>query len=120
MTRSYPEADLQESVVRYLRLAIKPPSRFWFCPNGGNLSKVQRARFQRMGLTPGVSDLHFVWPGGYGCVELKASAGRLSPAQTEFLSDVGALGHHWAVCKSIEQVESALRAWGVPLQASVM
>lgn len=123
MARKYPEADLQEAVVKYLRLAIKPPCRFWFCPNGGNLSKVQRARFQRMGLTPGASDLHFAWQSAgkalFGCIELKAKAGRLSDEQTQFLADMGTLGHGWAVCKSIEEVERVLRMWEVPLHATM-
>lgn len=129
--RKTPEADLQESVVAELRLRTIAPARFWFCPNGGNLSKAQSARFQRMGLTSGVSDLHFAWftdaevagevptilrTARFGVIELKAGKGRTSDTQDDFLRDMHTLGHHAAVCKSASEVMGTLRRWGFPLR----
>jgi hypothetical protein len=132
--RKTPEADLQESVVAELKLRTVSPARFWFCPNGGNLSKVQSARFQRMGLTKGVPDLHFVWIEQtsqptrfaelpvvrafprYGVIELKAGRGKATVEQQDFLADMAVIGHRYAVCNRADDVMQTLRRWGFPLR----
>ena len=122
MKRGSPEADLQEAVVSELRIRTVAPARFWFCPNGGNLSKPQAARFQRMGLTPGVPDLHFAWRDEgnadpmFGVIEMKAGRGKTSEAQAEFLTDMAILGHRSAVCNRADDVFQTLRRWGFPLR----
>ena len=134
MTRRLtPEWDLQEAVVAELRLRTVKPARFWFCPNGGNLTKMMRFRFQKMGLTSGVPDLHFVWSGPeqvigkdgepftsdvarYGVIELKAGKGKTSEAQNEFLQDMAILGHRYAVENRADDVMQTLRRWGFPLR----
>lgn len=131
MTRATPEWDMQEVIVAELQLRTIAPARFWFCANGGNLSKVQRARFQRMGLTSGVSDLHFAWftdaetagevptilrTARFGVIELKAGKGRTSDTQDDFLRDMHTLGHHASVCKSPSEVMGTLRRWKFPLR----
>jgi len=130
--RATPEWDLQEQVVAELNLRTIKPARFWFCPNGGNLSITQRVRFKAMGLTPGVPDLHFAWSapetdysGGiprthlaprYGVIELKAGKGKTSEAQNEFLQDMAIIGHRYAVCSRADDVFQTLRRWGFPLR----
>jgi len=121
MPRKSPEADLQILVVEELRLRTIKPARFWFVPNGGNLSKAQAAKFQKMGLTSGVPDLHFAWrqEGGfasYGVIEMKAGRIRTSDTQDEFLSDMAVLGHRYAVCNRADDVFQTLRRWGFPLR----
>lgn len=136
MKRRSPEADLQIAVVEELRLRTIKPARFFFCPNGGNLSKPQAARFQRMGLTPGVPDLHFAWRADmpthwtadqralhlghfgpqYGVIEMKAGRGKTSEAQAEFLTDMAILGHRYAVCNRADDFFQTLRRWGFPLR----
>lgn len=120
--RKSPEADLQIAVVQELRLRAAPASRFWFVPNGGNLSKAQAAKFQKMGLTKGVSDLHFAWfdhPNNvamFGVIELKAGRGRPSEEQNTFLTDMAIIGHRYAVCNRADDVFQTLRRWGFPLR----
>jgi len=122
MTRKSPEADLQCAVVEELRLRTIKPARFWFVPNGGNLSKAQAAKFQKMGLTSGVPDLHFVWRDRddampmYGVIEMKAGRGKTSEAQAEFLTDMAILGHRYAVCNRADDFFQTLRRWGFPLR----
>lgn len=120
------EDALQILVCDFLRLAIKRPDRFWFCPNGGNLSKAQAGKFKRMGLTPGVGDLHFAWATGsrrqfpcYGVVELKAGKNRETADQIAFGADLVVLGHTYAACWTIEEVVATLIRWEVPLHASL-
>lgn len=122
-----PEDILQIHVVEFLRLAVKRPDRFWFCPNGGNLSRAQAGTFKAMGLTPGVPDMHFMWASGaarqfpcYGVIELKAGKNTETADQVAFGKDAAALGHTYAVCRSIEEVERTLRAWSFPLHATML
>src|SRR4051812_21619885 len=67
-----------------------------------------------MGTTPGVPDL-LIWTrsSGFG-IELKAGAGKLSPAQVAWHATVTSLGHRVYVCRSVDDVERCLRAEGVP------
>lgn len=128
--RFYPEANLQIECVEWIEARRIPPARFWFVPNGGNLSKVQRAKFKQMGLTRGVSDLHFAWragamtgPGLYGVIELKApgsTGSAVSPDQVQFLTDMAANGHKAAVCASLEQVRRVLAEWRYPLHSGFL
>lgn len=131
--RGTPELDLQCQVAGFLRVATVAPARFWFVPNGANISKAQRGRFKDAGLTAGVADLHFMWRtfppqqpewiGSfgpmYGVIEMKAGRGFLSPEQEQFRDDVIACGHHWAECRSLEDIVRHLRAWGYPLRAKL-
>ncbi len=112
-----PEQALQRLVVDFLRRAVIAPAMFWFCPNGGNLSQAQRGAFKAMGLTAGVADLHFIWPGGYGVIELKAGRGKLSTEQEGFRDAVLANGHRWAEARTLDEVVSRLKEWGFPLRS---
>jgi hypothetical protein len=121
------EDYLQKSVAEFLRLALKKPDRFWFCPNGGNLSKAQAGKFKAMGLTAGVPDLHFIWASGsrrqfpcYGTIELKAGKNDATAEQLAFQKDMTAIGWPHAECRTVEQVETTLRSWEVPLHATVL
>jgi hypothetical protein len=126
--RASPEADLQSLVVHHLRVRTIKPARFWFVPNGGNLSRPQAAKFQRMGLTPGIPDLHFMWSetdgsqdwAKMGFIELKAGKGTLSPWQKQFRDDAWANHHQWAECRSVDEVMKTLSEWGFPLRHAVM
>lgn len=134
-TRQAPEQTLQMGIASYLRAALIRPARFWFVPNGGNLSKAQAGRFREMGLTSGVHDLHFVWSaenaiigeGGFGVdvarfgtIELKepkAKADAMSEAQKGFAADLVTLGHYTAEARSLDEVLAFLKAWGAPLRS---
>lgn len=124
------ENDYQEKVALFLRLAIRRPDRWWFCPNGGNLSIAQAGRFKAMGLQPGVSDLHFAWAMGaqrqfpcYGVIELKHGKNTETADQIAFGKDMAALGHsyacHWSQ-EGVEAIERTLRGWEVPLHATIL
>jgi hypothetical protein len=52
-------------------------------------------------------------------VELKAATGDLSPAQRTWHATMAALGHRGSVCRSIEDMQAALEAEGVPAIGTV-
>lgn len=132
-----PEDVLHVAVRKFLELAIAPPgclSRdrvIWFSIESRNSGRTQvnaktgktfnregQARKAR-GCVAGVPDVHFEWPGGSGWIELKADKGVTSTNQDNILSRLSAAGAVVAVAKSIDEVERALVAWGVPYRASV-
>jgi hypothetical protein len=88
-----------------------------FChvPNGERRDRATAGRLKAMGTMPGVADL-LVWTqgGGHFAIELKAGAGKLSPAQTAWHGTLENLGHRVYVCRSVDDVERVLRAEGVP------
>lgn len=133
--RKQMEGDFQVQLVNVLRLALLPPARVWFVPNGGNLSKAQRGRFKAMGLTAGVHDLHVIWRRPFdeaqapaldaegngiapcfGTLELKAGKGELTEGQEDFAKSMEACGHQWAEVRTITEALKTLAQWGVPMR----
>ncbi len=118
------EDALQVAAVDFCRVAIKRPDRFWFVPNGGNLSRAQAGKFKAMGLTPGVSDLHFAYAIGgqrqfpmFATLELKWGKNVETDDQKRFGADLVACGHYYAACWTIEQVYANLIAMKIELHA---
>lgn len=123
MKRAQPEHRLQCAIVEYLRLR-----GFWpvHIPNGGKLfgDSRQRARtahfLKAAGLHPGFPDLLVLGPDSrVGFVEVKAEGAYQQPAQKDCQLRLAELDHRYAVCRSIEDVEETLVAWGwvTPLRA---
>lgn len=80
--RQTPEHNLQVNIIRMLRCAG------FFCfaiPNGGARNVITGAKLKAEGVVAGAPDLCIVLSDGQIVfVELKAKAGRLSPAQVDF------------------------------------
>lgn len=113
-----PEEDLQKVVVRFLKLAA-PTAVFFHVPNQrGTRKRFEQELLKAMGVRAGVADLVFVLPEGrVAFLELKAPDNpRQSTDQAQFEEDVRALGAPYLICRSLAEVEGALRAWGVPLR----
>lgn len=118
-----PEAALQAQVARYLDATLRPPS-FWTAIGHGGGGLIRGAQLKRMGVKKGVPDiivLHPVASAGseYGCwligIELKAPKGRQSPEQVAVQAAFEQAGGMYHVCRSVEEVEDALRSDGIPL-----
>lgn len=112
-----PEDILTIQVVRFLKVAA-PGLMFWHTPNGGTRRIGEARKFKDMGVRPGVPDLTFILAGGrIGFIELKAGRNGLEPSQRLFAEEAIAAGAAWALCRSLDEVETTLRAWGVELRA---
>lgn len=110
-----PEEALQRAVVQLLALyAGRRALAFAHYPSGGYRTPAEAGVLRAMGAMPGVPDL-LVWlPEGAGFgVELKAGARPLSEAQVVWHSTLATLGHRVYVCRSVDEVEAALRVEGV-------
>ena len=71
-------------------------------------------KFKEQGVRlAGVPDFAFHWTDGSGFIELKAGSNSLSPAQKNFRDKCVGLEIPFRVCRSLDQVITTLREWGV-------
>jgi hypothetical protein len=109
---SRPEEQLQRSVVQLLALyEQRGLLAYAAVPNGGYRTPAEAGIFSALGVRAGVPDI-LVWTdlGDSFGIELKSGRGKLSPGQLSWIAFVTHLGHRVYVCRSIEDVEAALRA----------
>lgn len=125
--RAHVEQDLQIAVAKALGYLLLPPAWFTAIPAGGG-GKMRGAILKGMGYFPGTADLLLTWPvesevwnklkfPAIGWCELKSATGRQSPEQIAFQARVEAVGHRYALCRSLDSVIDQLAAWGVPTRA---
>ena len=88
-------------------------------PNGAVLAGDKAARYRQMaslkadGLYPGFPDLLVYGSRGrIGHIEVKTPTGTIQDTQKKAAKWLETLGHHYAVCRSPEDAEAALVAWG--------
>lgn len=111
-----PEHDLQVAVCKWLAemqdLGLLH-CRDWTANAAGVRVSIHVARkMKAAGVRRGWPDLQFaLLDGRTAYIELKATRG-LSPEQKAFRSWAEPLGI-WAMAKTLDQVEAALRGWGV-------
>ena len=118
--RKQPEQIFQRQVADFLDLALPRPDAWFTAIPAGAPGKLRGAIMQGMGYTPGTPDMVVIYkwlPPIW--LELKSAGGGLSKAQEQCRKDLGAAGCCWALCRTLEDVERALKRFGVPLRASV-
>jgi hypothetical protein len=107
------EAKRQAAIVEFVRW-VAPHIRIFAVPNGGLRSKAEAARLKWTGVLAGVLDLALVLPEGRSAYwETKTPRGRLSDDQREFIGALEALGHRWALVRSIDDARVELARLGV-------
>jgi len=115
-----PEEDLQKAVVRFL-WGARPDCQFFATTNQkGRRSTTEMRVLKAMGARAGVADLVFYRGGFIGFIELKAAKGTQSPAQEQFQAECDASGVPYMVCRSLAEVEGALKGWGVTLRGRLV
>jgi len=109
--RAQPEQQIQRALCDHLRLRAKR-GVLWLHPaNGGLRNPREAARFKRIGVLPGASDLLLWHEGNAFALELKAPGGRLSDAQKQFLAAFNEAGGHSACAEGIDDAIAALEGW---------
>lgn len=112
--RKTAEQDIQETVATALRYGCS--ALWWSTPNGG-VSKGQNGKNKAMGVRPGVPDLCFVLDDGrIAFIEMKAPTGSLQPNQIVFRDECLSRGIPWALCRSLDDVLTTLRSWGISVK----
>lgn len=98
------EDDLQIAVINMLWLQFK--KYIWYhVPNGGKRNAIEAAKFKKMGVMAGVSDVILdEAKGGYHGlrIELKTKNGKLSESQMNFLNKATDKGYLCAVVYSFD------------------
>ena len=98
----------QEAVIQWAKMRSgrwPELSLLHHIPNGGNRSKSEAAKFERMGVLAGVADLHLpAARAGYHSlyIEMKYADGRLRKSQKDFLRLAAFLGNYCVVCYTAE------------------
>lgn len=113
------EDALQKACCQYLEWHPRRP--LYFHPaNGGSRNKIEAAKFKGMGVKAGVSDLvilepssevvNDLWTADYHgfMVELKATGGKLSEAQTDFLLAAQQRGYKIAVVYTFDEFKTLI------------
>lgn len=118
MARSQAEFKLHCVIADYLRAAMPKRLLWWHTANGEARSAATGARLKRMGVQRGMPDLFVFHDGELIAIEIKADKGRLSPEQADVADRLVALGAHYILARSLDDVEIGLRNRGVPLLAT--
>jgi hypothetical protein len=114
------EQQLHRAVAQFLARALKPPTTWTTIPAGGG-GRIRGAQLKAMGLQPGWPDLLIIdrGPNVIG-IELKAKKGTQAPAQRMIAQAFKEVEAWYILCRSVEEVEKALRYCKVPLHATVL
>jgi hypothetical protein len=107
------ESQIHAAVCDHLRLRARP-GVLWVHPaNGGRRDPREAARFKRLGVLAGASDLLLWHNGSSFALELKRPGGRLSDAQREFMARFADAGGHTAVAEGIDAAIACLEGWQI-------
>ena len=117
--RAQPEEQLQMVVVEYLSQALEGNSTFFAVPNGGKRNFREAQRLKAAGVRAGVPDMIVINDGRAIGIELKVGKNKPTEVQLAFHEQLKHARVPVSVCRSVDEVEAALRAAGVPLRATV-
>jgi hypothetical protein len=98
------EHKLQVALTDYLMLAGRSELHWFAIPNGEKRHIRVAQRLKNEGVRRGTPDLCFLLPGGkVGWLEMKTAKGSLSEHQKVFRDKALALGHAWAMARTIDE-----------------
>ena len=127
--RKQPEQILQRQIAQFLKLALPTPEAWFTAIPAGGGGKTRGGILRGMGYKAGTPDILVIYDRGSSganmilldviWLELKSPDGTLSKAQKLCRSDLITAGCKWALCRTLDDVERALKHFGVPLRASV-
>ena len=107
----------QRAYAAFLARAL-PLEAYWTSIDHGRSTNVAHGALRKArGVHPGIPDMIVVWSGITLWVEVKAGSA-LSGPQKLTRDRLVAQGHLWALVRSGEELEAALRAAGIPLRAT--
>jgi len=118
-----PEARLRARCAMFLKSHLMHPCWFSALEHGRRHhgTAEQRARewqaLARQGVVAGIGDMLVLAPGYALWLELKSATGRQSDAQLAMQQAMAALGHGYALVRSVEQLVDVLEQHGIPLLA---
>ena len=107
----------QRGYAAFLARAL-PLGAYWTSIDHGRSTSVAHGALRKArGVHPGIPDMIVVWSGITLWIEIKAGSS-LSEPQKLTRDRLVAQGHLWALVRSGEELEAALRDAGIPLRAT--
>lgn len=107
-----PEGAVKEQCCQWL--ALQRGVEFWVTASVGIYDAKRGAYRKAKWSRPGVSDIWGFLPDNRPFwVELKSDRGRMTDAQEAFRQIVVSRGHLFALVRSVADLETAFRQWGV-------
>lgn len=100
------EHQIQSAYFDWVRKAYPGCKLIYAVPNGSNKSPVQRVKFQREGLTPGIPDVNIDVANAtyHGArIEFKTHNGKVSVEQTKVMDQLRAHRYRVVVCRSVDE-----------------
>lgn len=117
------ESATQISCVKWFKIVFaKYEGLLFSIPNGSKLGgkvnkngfHIQGAILKGEGMQAGVADLFFALPkNGFNglFIEMKTPIGTLQPEQRKFLESMSTVGYACAVCRSLNEFETTVKAY---------
>ena len=111
------ESQIHASVASLLDWILVPPALYTTFPAGvGKFSKAMAGQLKHRGLKAGMPDILVFYAGRCLGLELKKLRSYMSKAQVEMKAKLEAAGVHYVVCRSQDDVITALRYHEVPIR----
>lgn len=108
------EHKLQVALFDFWAVAGKPGIEMRAIPNGEKRHIRVATRLKAEGVRRGTPDIFVCLPEGkVAWLEMKTKSGSLSPEQKQFRDAVTALGHRWAMARTLDEAIEHLGKWGV-------
>lgn len=111
--RMNPEHVLQATLMKFWAINGRDDLMMFAIANGDLRNIAVAMRLKKEGVMRGVPDLCCTLDQGRtGWIELKAKGGSMTDEQKAFAAKVQKLGHHWALCRSLDEAAHVLQEWG--------
>jgi hypothetical protein len=118
--RKRTEHSLQSSVALYLGLAAMGQNWWWTSiDHGVDITPAQRKQLAARGIKSGIPDILIICYGVAYAIELKSPSGKQSKAQKVVAAQLRMAGCSYAIARSLADVDTLLKTWGVPTSARV-
>jgi hypothetical protein len=111
------EAELHRSVADFLNWMLLPPAVWTTFPAGWTaMRKGAAGRLRGCGLKAGMPDILVFHNRNTIGIELKTSDGKVSAVQKQTIKELAHAGIEVPICRSIEDVYSALVIYNIPVR----
>ena len=112
------EQQIHVAIAQFLDVALPAGAWHTALDSSSKSSAVAGAQLKARGGKKGTPDHLVLWHGGVLFLEVKTRKGRASPEQFAVRDALQANGCHWALVRSVEDVETVLRETGWPMRAT--
>lgn len=111
------EGPVHKAILQFLRLSLPRNAVVHHSPNEVDMQGRDAAwivaKARGLGTVKGWPDLEIILDGRVYFIEVKAENGRQEDAQKAVQEGLALAGAPYAVCRSVDDAEAALKTWGL-------